>query len=463
VAISFGGMASGLPPNLVDMLVEAERAPIKNLEQRKAKVEEKLGLVTNLDQVLRDITGTIGELASTKGFQDIKLTSGDANVVQGIVDPNVVKSGSWNVEVVDLAQKASAITNGFPDKDRTEIGVGYFRFKTNDGDKDVYISGGNSTLEAAANTINSAKVGVRATVVNDRNNPDNPYKLMLSGESVGGDSRIEYPTLYFLDGDQDLYFEEEKEAKNGTIKVDGFEFAVASNTVTDIIPGVTLELKQAQPGRSVNLTVKEDGEVVSGKVKGFVDAMNKALGFMQQQSRIDGNTDTTRTLGGDSLIRSTEQKLRTFMQSTLVGVGPTINRLSQLGIGFNRNGLLDFDQEKFNSTLSQNPDAVQRFFAGDGFSTGFIPTLKNTLSGLLAAPFGPVANRQQSMRAEVNRMNDRIAQQEKNLEKKADSLKRKFASLEEKMSKLKAQGGQLAAMGGGGGAMNLASNVAVKG
>ena len=59
-----------------------------------------------------------------------------------------------------------------------------------------------------------------------------PYKLVISGESVGGDNRIEYPTLYFLDGDQDIYFDDEREAKNGVVKVDGFEFEISDEIVS---------------------------------------------------------------------------------------------------------------------------------------------------------------------------------------------------------------------------------------
>ncbi len=188
---------------------------------------------------------------------------------------------------MELPQKAAAITNGFPDKDKTEIGVGYFRFRTPDGNKEVYIGGGNSTLQSAADAINAANVGVRASVLNDRSDADNPYRLMITGSGVGGDNRISYPTLYFLDGDQDIYFDEEKEAKNGRVKVDGIEFEVADTELPDLIPGVTLDLKQAAPGRSVNVSVKEDREVVSGKIKEFVDSMNEVLAFIQSQNTMD--------------------------------------------------------------------------------------------------------------------------------------------------------------------------------
>lgn len=449
--ISFGGMASGLPPNIVDQLIEAERLPIKTIERNKSKQENRLKLVTDLETKINGITGTIGALASTKGFTDMKLNSGDVNVISGVVDPNVGATGSWNIEVMELAQKAAAITNGFPDKDKTQIGVGYFRFETPNGSKDVYINAGTNTLEGVANAINGSGVGVKATVLNDRSDPDNPYKLMISGDGVGADKQVKYPTLYFLDGDQDIYFDQQREGKNGRVKVDGFEFEVGDNTVKDVIPGVTLELKQASPGRSVNISVKEDMEVVSGKVKGFVDAVNGVLSFIQQQNAMTKDTDTTSTLGGDSLLRGVESRLRGLIQNVQTGVGSDVNRMNQIGIKFGRNGTLEFDEKKFNETLARNPIAVQKFLAGDGFSVGFIPTLKREIGTMMNSAFGPVAIRKRALQDRISQMDDQIANKERQLARKEEALRNKFAKLEETMSRLKGQMGQVQAAGMGGG------------
>lgn len=449
--ISIGGMGSGLPPNIVDQLIEAERIPIKQIEKNKGKQENRLKLVTDLETKLNGITGTIGALASTRGFSDVKLNSGDINAVTGTVDPTAAVNGNWNIEVVELAQKAAAITNGFPDKDKTQIGVGYFRFNTPDGSKEVYINGNNNTLDGASKAINAAGIGMKATVINDRSDPDAPYKLMITGDSVGGEHAVSYPTLYFLDGDQDLYFDQEREAKNGRVKVDGFEFEVGDNTVKDVIPGVTLEMKQATPGRTVNVSVKEDKEVVSGKIKTFVDGVNGVLSFIQQQNALNKESDTTSTLGGDSLLRSVENRLRGLIQNPQLGVGSEINRLSQIGILFNRGGTLDFDEKKFNDTLARNPNAVQKFLAGDGFSTGFIPSLKREIGTVLNSAFGPVAIRKRALQDRIGQMNDQIANKERQLSKKEEMLRNKFAKLDETMSRLKSQMGQLGAMGGGAG------------
>lgn len=450
-AIRFGGLASGLPPNIVEQIMEAEKIPIQNMENKKGRAEARLALVNELDGKLNAIKDSVGTLASVRGFNDYKLLTGDNNVVQGVIDPLNTKVGSWNIEVMELAQKAAAITNGFPDKDRTEIGTGYFKFETTNGEKEVYINGASSTLEGAAKAINAAGIGVRASVINDRKNPEEPFKLMISGEDVGDENKVSYPTLYFLDGDQDLYFDEERPAKNGIVKIDGFEFEVSDNTVKDAIPGVTLDLKQAAPGKQVNVSVKEDKEVVSGKIKEFVTSVNGVLGFIQSQNRLTQETDTSKTLGGDSLLRTVENRFRNLIQSSQMGIDGPIKRLNQIGISFNRGGLLDLNEETFNSKLAQNPEGVRKFLAGDGFNVGFIPAMKNTLKNVQDGVFGPIGTRKKSLDNKIKQFNNRIEQKETQLAKKEQSLRRKFANLENTMSRLKSQMGQVQSMGGGGG------------
>lgn len=446
VAITFGSINTGLPPNIVEQLIEAERIPIKTMETKKGKDEAKLKLVEELQTKVGELRKGLGELANTRGFSDIKLMSGDPNVLSGTVDPNNYQPGNWNIEVVQLAQKAAAVTNGFPDKDKTQIGAGYLRFKTPDGDRDVYINNKNNTLEGVAKTINAAKVGVRAAVINDRKNPDEPFKLVLSSDGVGADKSVEYPRIYMVDGDQDIYFDSEMEAKNGVVKVDGFEFEVSDNVLKDVIPGVTLELKQASPGKPINISVKEDMEVVSGKIKTFVDSMNALLTFIQAQNKMDKNTDTSKTLGGDGTLRSIEQRIRQLVQNPQYGVRGEVKTLNQLGIQFNRTGTLDFDQKRFNSVLNTNPEAVSAFFVGDGFSTGFVPAVRREVNNLLNPSFGPITNRANGLKQKIQQTDERIAQKERHLQKREDMLRQKFTRLEETMSKLKAQGGQMGAM-----------------
>lgn len=449
--IRFSGMASGLPPNIVEQIMEAERIPIKQMTDKKAGDEDKLKLVSDLESKISEIPKSLSELVSVRGFQNNKLTSGAPDIINGVVDPESALPGSWQVEVLQLAQKPGAISNGFPDKDKTEMGVGYIKFKTPDGVKEVYINGegGGSTLEGVANAINRSNYGLRASVMNDRSDKDNPFRLMISGLATGDDMQIEFPTIYLLDGDQDFHFDKSHPAQNAKIKVDGFEIEVPENTVKDIIPGVNLELKQAAPGKAIAINVKEDYEVISGKIKTFVDAYNGALSWIQGQAKLSkdrSGRERLGPLGGDGMLRTVENALRRTIQSPQMGTGSDVQRANELGIEFNRNGTLNFSQDKFNKALTSNPKGVSAFLRGDNFATGFVPTVRREMMNLTNAAYGPLSTRKRGIEQRIKTADQRIERKENELVKKEESLRRKFSDLETKMSKLQQQG---AALGGG--------------
>jgi flagellar hook-associated protein 2 len=445
-------MASGLPPNIVDQIMEAERIPVKTMEAQKGKEEGKQKLVGDLETKITDITKNITELVGIRGFNNNKLVSGDPNIIDGTVDPNAAVTGQWQVEVMQLAQKPGALSNSFPDKDKTQIGVGYLRFDTPNGRKDVYINAQNNTLDGLAKAINSAGVGLQAMVMNDRKDAENPFRLMVTGLQPGSDNQVNFPTVYMLDGDQDVYFEESRPAQNAKVKVDGFEVEVPDNIVNDLIPGVTLDLKQQAPGRAVRLSVKEDMEVISGKIKSFVDAYNGALQFIQDQHKLQKGPDGKERLGplgGDGLVRSIESTLRRIILDPQMGLDTNISRIGDLGIEFNRNGTLNFNQEKFQKVLASNPRAVANFLRGDGFKTGFIPSMKRQVGTILDSTNGPLGNRKRGLQQKIDSINKRIDSKEQQLTKREETLRRQFSDLEGKMSQLQSQGAAVGAIGGG--------------
>lgn len=429
--------------------MDAERIPVKNMESQKTKKEDTLKLVGELEGKIGDITKNLGELTGTSGFLDKKMVSGDPNVVDGVVDPQLAVPGDYSVEVVQLAQKPGAITNGFPDKDKTQIGVGYIKFETPGGTKEVYINGKTSTLEGVAAQINRSDTGLRAQVLEDRKDKDNPFRLVISGLATGDDNQITFPTVYMLDGDQDLYFDQTRPAVNAKVKVDGFEIELPENKSKDIVPGVTLDFKSAAPGREIRLNVRENMEVISGKIKSFVDAYNAALGWIQGQHKMtgsDGKNPRMGPLGGDGMLRTIESTLRSTILDPMYGVESPIHELSEIGIEFNRNGTLDFKQDKFNKKLSEDPRGVANFLRGDGFNSGFVTRVKRSVGNLLNGQFGAISNRKRGLEDQIKQINNRIDMKERQLTRKEESLRNKFANLEQKMSALQQQGGAFAAM-----------------
>jgi flagellar hook-associated protein 2 len=450
--IRFGGLASGLPPNIVEQIMASERMPIQNMEAKKGNINAKLELVGDLESRLRKVADTTKNIIGIGGFQDYSMEFSRDGILSGAIDPTQAQTGSWSLEVLKMPKSAGRMTNGFPDRDRTQVGVGYLKFETPEGDHEVYINDSNNTLEGLVRAVNSADIGIQANVIRDSDDSDYPHKVIFSSTKYGDENDITFPRVYLLDGDHDFYFDKQRHAENGAIKLNGFEVEVSSRELNDIIPGVNLNLLSAEPGREVTVTVNEDYEAIKGKMDEFVASMNGVLSFIQSQNRMDENTDTTRTLGGDSMLRSVEMRMRSLIQSGSYSLGEGISRLAQLGVEFNRNGTLDFDKDKFNKVLQTQPKAVVQFLRGDGSrGSGFISKVRDLVQTSVNGAFGVIGNRKRGLQNRVKRIDQNIDNKERMLARKEVNLRRKFSRLEEQMGKLKAQGGAVGALGGGGG------------
>jgi flagellar hook-associated protein 2 len=178
--------------------------------------------------------------------------------------------------------------------------------------------------------------------------------------------------------------------------------------------------------------------------------MNDVLGFIQTQSQMNENTDTSKTLGGDQLIRMIQNRLTRLIQDPQYGIQGDINRLNQLGIEVTRNGTLKLDEEKFNQVLAAKPDSVRKFFAGDGFNSGFIPAVRREIASLTNTAFGAIANRKRALEDNIKRTDQSIANKERGLQRREEQLRRQFSRLEETMGRLKQQGAAVGAMAASG-------------
>ncbi len=447
--IRINGLASGLPPNLVDQVIEAERIPVKQMQDKKAKIEDKVKLVGDLETKINDIGKNLSSIMGRKGFVDKKFNSGFPDIINGTIDPEVADPGQWNLEVLQLATKSSVSSNGFPDKDETTIGAGYIRFMDTKGDQqEVYIDEDSSTLDKVAAKINDSNSGVRAVVVNDRSDKTDSYKLELSGLKTGDDNEIEYPSVYMLDGKQDFQFVENNKAKNAIYKLDGHQYENADNMITDLLPGVTLDLKQAKPGQPIRVNVSENYDLISEKMKTFVDSYNAALGFIQTQNKLTEGKDGVPhlgPLGGDGMLRMTESRLRSIIQTPQF-TDSDIQRVLELGIEFNKNGSLDFQQDKFKKILTADPMRVVKFLRGNLVDKGFLPTMTKSLRAINDSSVGIVGGRKKNYQDRSAQIDKNIERKEKTLAKREDQLRKQFSDMEGAMSKIQGQGAAMAGM-----------------
>ncbi len=454
MSLAFGSIQSGLPKDIVQQIMKAERIPVKNMEGRKGKIEDKKGLVSELTQLVQSIRGTLAQNASARSLRELAIDTNES--ILGITaDKNIAEPASYQFEVKQLAQKSSAMTSGFQDPDESYIGVGFIRYQTPDGEsKEIYVDSDNASLNKVAKLINrDEESGLRASVINDGSESDNPWRLIMSLKETGDGKKANFPYFYFVDGEDDFFLEKEREAQDAIIKLDGFEIEIPENSTSDLIPGLSIDLKKAKPGEEFSINVSEDTGKVSEKIQGVVDQINAVFSFIKTQNTMDENTDTSKTLGGDIILQTIEGRLRnTIFKDIKTDKGNF--RVGDIGITFQREGNLKFDAEKFKSSLEKDYQNVSQILNGQfskdgGKSNGFIDNMNDAVGTLLRYPDGLLQSRKNSLDNNIAAIDRRIKQRERMLEQKEKNLKDKFARLEGTISKLKAQG---AGLGGGGAA-----------
>lgn len=451
MGISFGSINTGLPKDIVKQIISAEQIPVQNMEKQKGKIADKKGLVDQLVKLVEDVRGNLMANASARSLRELKIDTNE-DIVHASADKNKAVPGTYQVEVLELAQKSSAMSTGFEDKDNSYVGVGYIQYTLPNGDtKDIYIDSDNSSLSAIAKLINKdSALGVTANVVNDGSGSDTPWRLILSLNKTGDEAAVDFPYFYFVDGDEDFQLEFQREAHDAKIKLDGFELEVPENKAVDLIPGVTLDLKKAKPGEEFAVKISEDTVAVGAKVQDMVTKLNEVLKFIKQQNTMDEKTDTSRTLGGDIMLQSLEGRIHAAVFKDVM-TDKGYRRAGDLGLRFSREGLLEFDDKKFQAMIAEDYTNVAQILTGTftpegGKTEGFIDNLNGMTNMALRMPDGLIQSRKKTLQGNIEQIDRRIAQKQKFIEEKEKNLKDKFSRLEGTISKIRGQGAGVAGM-----------------
>lgn len=456
MGISFGSINSGLPKDIVKQLIAAEKVPLQGMQEKKDKINSKKALLADLTQRVEKLRGNIYDNKGDRSFRELDVKVGGEGISAN-VDKNLAEPGNYQIEVMQLAQKSSAISNGVADKDETYLGVGYIKYELPDGEtKEVYVDQEHSSLSGIAKLINKdTENGMRANVVNSGDGSDEPWKILISLEETGDGHKAEFPNLYLVDGETDIWFDSHRDAQDAKVKLDGFEIELPTNQATELIPGVTIDLEKAKPGEEISLEIVEDTGKMATKMDDLIKSVNDVLSFIKEQNNMDETTDTSRTLGGDITLQTLESRLRSaIFRPIKTDFGP--KRVSELGISFQRNGLINLDKEKFKVALEQNYKEVSQTIAGsysleEGKVKGFIDQLEDVVKGSLRNPSGTLTSRNDGLNRQIKQIDRRIENKQRQIEQKEKNLKAKFARLEETIARIKSQGSGLAGMSGGGG------------
>ncbi len=372
---ALGASSEGIDVNsAVSAAVTAAEAPEQTWESQESTLQSQTTALnqlqtdaTNLDNDMQSLNSLTGPLSATT------VTSSNSSVVTATAASGST-SGNYSVEVNSLATTASWTSATFASSS-TALPAGSFTITTGSGTPTTITTDGTETLSDVANEINSDDLGVTANVITDATGA----RLAITANSSGSASNFTISSS----GSSGFGFTQAVTGADASLVVDGITVSSASNTVTGIIPGLTLNLLSADPGAYVSLGVAPDTAQALTAINQFVSDYNTLIQAVNTQFTDSGSGEGVLATYPD--IRNLQSDLESAMSyvNTPSSGTTTVSNLTSLGITANSDGTLTVDSATLNNALSNNFSDVQTFFQGtalNGFANSMDQQLTNFIS-----------------------------------------------------------------------------------
>ncbi|WP_433897454.1 flagellar filament capping protein FliD [Stenotrophomonas geniculata] len=454
-SFGYGGIGSGLNiSDIVSQLVAADRKPADNalnLQQSKAKMQlSSIGTVTSaFDKLKTALTALKATTAfdtrtvtatgkAQPGNTDDVLTASVALYDQGTTKA-AAANGTHQVEVKSLATAHKLIANASVPKTDT-FGAGTLTLTVGVGDKaktmKVEVEAGD-TLTTVRNKIDAAgrKEGVQATLIASG---DNQY-LSIAQEKTGAANaiRLEYggsdPKLSALVGS----LQENTAAADAELTIDGVTVISDSNTVTDAVPGLTLNLKVK--GKST-VVISTDTTAATKVMQDFVKAYNDAIAAINTETKYDAKTKEAATLTGDAQMRGASSQLRSMMGAVLKDLSADGLDPKKLGLqtrGYpNADGSLVLDVTKFAAALASQPEKIRSAITGDTGGAGKLYTMVDGYVSTTTGKEGAFVARTKGLNTTLDNIDKRRKDLDVRMKNVEERYKKQFLALDSLMGKL---------------------------
>lgn len=382
---AFSGKTSGIDvSSVVKELMQVEDAPETQLQTEQTTISSQVTALTTINNDLSTLASAVQSLTDLNGaFSQMTTGSSDSNIVSASAI-STATAGTHTVVVGNLATTSSSYSGYIPSGSSlagTQLVVKYGSDPNNPVKIDtINLSSSDTTLQKAADDINSGGYGVTASVVTDTVGS----RLVLVSNTPGANGNLtvtDSATTFTSSAGVDAQ-----------LTVDGVPVDSATNTVTGAISGVTLSLGQADPNTSVLITVEPDTSQAATAVQSFVSAYNTVIGDINSQYKTDSSGNEG-VLAGDSMLRTLQSQLFDLI-STSNSSGQYIN-LQSMGIEMQNDGTLQINSSTLSSALSSNYSAVQSFFQG---SSSWGASASKQVQQLTDPTLGPVS-------ADINGLN----------------------------------------------------------
>ncbi|WBH15682.1 flagellar filament capping protein FliD [Sphingomonas radiodurans] len=442
---------------LVTGLVEAQfAAKTATLTAKSEKLTTQLSGVSTLKSAISDFASALEALVKGGSLQSQPASSNNAVLTATALSGAKLTGLTGSIRVDRLATAQTAVSNASVATKDTVLGTGTLTLKLGtatydtdgawtgvtgtdadgDGAEDtisIDVTTGSLTDIAAA--INAKKAGVTASVVTDA---DGKAFLSLKGET----GTAKAFTLTADDPDSALSqvnvgpgasgMNLTSTAGNAKLTVDGIPVERASNSVTDLVAGVKLDLVGTST-TAVTLSSSAPTTALTNAVEDVVFTYNTVMAELKKQT-----DPITGELRGDSGAQNLLRSLKGLTTRDLLpGAAPgTPRTLAELGVNTNRDGTLSVNSDTLTKVIASNPAALEAIFSNSSDGSGLMAAMNSVKLNATSTLYGLGASttRYNQSKSDLTDQQDKIAEQR---EKLTTRMTQQFASMNARVAAYK--------------------------
>ncbi len=377
---SFSGLASGIQwQDLITQIIASESVPSQRVRARVSTNSSKIDSFRSYKTLLDTLRGAARKLRDGSAFDGMTasavITAGTRQVASASASAGA-NQASYRLEVSSLAaqQKLSATTQP---SDSVALGLSG-TIKVN-GLGPITIGATDSLADirdhiAAINT-GATPSKVSASIISIG---ASSHRLVLTSDTAGSAGM----TLEDVSGNvlQSLGLLSNattiapaavlQAGTDAQFKIDGVSFTRTSNTVTDALTGVTLQLLASEPGAVTTISVDRSATSAKSAMQDVVDAYNKVVDFLKAQGSTDTQASSQPVLYNESLLRVARGALPSTLLTTIGNAASDLNTAGLAGLSLQKDGKLLLDSTKFDAAFSGRLSDVRTLFQQQGSAAG---------------------------------------------------------------------------------------------
>lgn len=459
-SISSAGIGSGLDvASIVTQLMAVEQRPLDQLKAQATSLGNKLSTVGKLQGYFSALRDKANALTSSTLWSATTATSA-STALKVSTGPGAI-AGSYAVAINRLAQGQTLVSNPLPASTGTlsegtltielgSYGLGTpaagFEPKIGSSAITVDIGSGDTSLAGVRDKINSANAGVTATLITDASGTrlslrskdtgaENAFRISVAETTGDSDLAAGLSSLAFDATTASSQMLRKQSADNSDLTINGIQINSASNTLNDVVDGLTLNLTATTTG-AVDVSVATDTASVKTAITDFVSAFNTLASFIKTQTAYNADSKSGGALQGDQSTLSLQSQLRAVLNEGS-SASSAWSRLSDVGLAMKADGTLDTNAAKLDNALG-NLAELKKLLATDGAvaaESGFVRRFKRLADAALGSE-GVFETRNATIRANVTRNSKSQEAMDQRLEQTRARLQAQYSALDTKMATL---------------------------